>query len=716
MMRRQVGISSVVRAVGAGWLVLAGLVGLGCGPGSDGDDTVTITAALVSSQDVLGFEVLDAWTPSSGSEALTTTHTQGASAYALTAPVNFTNIVGAPIDSAAPSLQGISATGSGLALDMVIPTQQPNPSFIGSVQLLVNAPSRGLFNRFLGQVELTGLPRGSFQTLRFPVSDSVRTALRNATFSDLTFTVALNAPSGATGTYVFDNLRVTATNNAEFKLTPTPAVVTAAQGATAQSTVAIARTSFASSVSFAASGLPAGVTASFSPASTTGTSSVVTFTAAATAAIGTATVMITGTGGGLARTATIGLTVSPGPTFTLAATPATVAVVPGATAGSTIAVSRQNGFTAAVAFGASGLPAGVTATFAPASTTGNTSTVTFAATADAAPASTTVTITGTGGGLTRITSVALTVTAPPGDFALSSAAASLAVTQGGAVSADVAVLRIDGFPSTISFAASGLPTGVTASFAPASTSGDLTTLTLTALATAAVGPVTVTITGTGGGLTRTTTLALLVNEAVAGDFAISASPVGFGLFPGDTGTSIISIDRFGFPGVVSLAASGVPGGVTATFAPASTAGDVSTLTLVVSTTAPAGAATLTITGTGGGLTRTTTINLLVSELPPGDFALSASPAGFSIPAGGDATSAVTIDRIGFTGAVTFSVIGLPAGVTAAFTPGTTTGDTTSLTLSAAPDAVSSSTTITVVGTGGGELTRTVTLALAVTGG
>ncbi len=711
-MRRQVGISSVVRA---GWLVLAGLVGLGCGPGSDEDDTVTMTAALVSSQDVLGFEVLDAWTPSSGTEALTTTHTQGASAYALTAPVNFTNIVGAPIDNAAPSLQGISAAGSGLALDMVIPTQQPNPSFIGSVQLLVNSPSRGLFNRFLGQVELTGLPRGSFQTLRFPVSDAVRTALRNATFSDLTFTVALNAPAGATGTYVFDNLRVTATSNAEFRLTPTPAAVTAAQGASAQSTLAITRTSFASAVSFAASGLPAGVTASFSPASTTGASSVVTFTAAATAATGTTTVTITGTGGGLARTATIGLTVSPGPTFTLTATPATVAVVPGATAGSTIAISRQNGFAAAVGFGASGLPAGVTATFAPASTTGNTSTVTFAATADAAATGATVTITGTGGGLTRTTSIALTVTPPPGDFTLASAAASLAVTQGGAVSADVGVLRIDGFPSTISFAASGLPNGVSASFAPAATSGDLTTLTLTALATAAVGPVTVSVTGTGGGLTRTTTIALLVSEAVAGDFAISASPVGFGLFPGDTGTSTISIDRFGFPGVVSLAASGVPAGVTATFAPASTTGDVATLTLAVATTAPAGAATLTITGTGGGLTRTTTINLLVNELPPGDFALSASPAGFSIPAGGDATSVVTIDRIGFAGAVTFSVTGLPAGVTATFTPGVTTGDNTSLTLSAAPDAVPSSTTITVVGNGGVELTRTVTIALTVTG-
>ena len=41
---------------------------------------------------------------------------------------------------------------------MVIPTQQPNQFFFGSVQLSANAPSRNVFNQFLAQVELTGLP------------------------------------------------------------------------------------------------------------------------------------------------------------------------------------------------------------------------------------------------------------------------------------------------------------------------------------------------------------------------------------------------------------------------------------------------------------------------------------------------------------------------------------------------------------------------------
>ena len=417
-------------------LVLAG----DCGTNQDDGATQTVSAAF-SAQDVLGFESLDAWTPSSGTEALTTTHTQGAFAYALTAPVNFTNIVGAAIDNTTPNLQGLTTAGSSLALDMVIPTQQPNQFFFGSVQLLVSVPSRNVNNLFIAQVELTGLPLGSFQTLRFAVPDSLRNSLRGATFNDLSFTVALNAPSGATGTYIFDNLRAVAANNAEFSLTPSPAAVTVVQGATAQSTIAVARVGgFAAGVALTATGLPTGVTATFNPATATGASSVVTFSAAAGAALGPATVTITGTGGGLSRTATIALTVAPAPNFTLAASPAALTVVQGATAQSTITIARQNGFSAAVALSATGLPAGVTAAFNPASTAGASSVVTFTAAANAAPGTATVTITGTGGGLTRTTTIALTVAAAA-NFTLAASPASVTVVQGATAQITVTITR-----------------------------------------------------------------------------------------------------------------------------------------------------------------------------------------------------------------------------------------------------------------------------------
>src|SRR6185295_8581628 len=85
--------------------------------------------------------------------------------------------------------------------------------------------------------------------------------------------------------------------------------------------------------------------------------------------------------------------------------------------------------------------------------------------------------------------------------------------------------------------ATGLPSGVTASFAPASVTppanGSVTsTLTLNAASTATTGTTSITITGTVGTTTRSTTLSLTVNPAggggaeliVNGGFEGSASP------------------------------------------------------------------------------------------------------------------------------------------------------------------------------------------------
>src|SRR5690349_7755079 len=99
-----------------------------CGTTPDASDT-TARVAAITSQDVMGFEAPAAFTASSGTVASTAMRTQGAAAYALTAPVNFTTLVSQPIDSATPSLAGVSNTGSSFALDLLLPTQQPNQFF-----------------------------------------------------------------------------------------------------------------------------------------------------------------------------------------------------------------------------------------------------------------------------------------------------------------------------------------------------------------------------------------------------------------------------------------------------------------------------------------------------------------------------------------------------------------------------------------------------------
>ena len=118
-------------------------------------------------------------------------------------------------------------------------------------------------------------------------------------------------------------------------------------------------------------GLPTGVTASFSPTSTTGNTTTLTLAASATATLG-------------ARDrdrhrhrrrphahdADRADRDSAAADFSLSATPASLTVARGASGASTITITRTGGFTGSVAFTASGLPTGVTAAFNPTSTTG----------------------------------------------------------------------------------------------------------------------------------------------------------------------------------------------------------------------------------------------------------------------------------------------------------------------------------------------------------
>ncbi len=114
-----------------------------------------------------------------------------------------------------------------------------------------------------------------------------------------------------------------------FALSVNPASVSVNRGASTTAAVTITRTGgFTAAVTLGATGLPAGVTAAFGPVSPAGASTV-TLSAASTAALGSASLTITGSGGGLMRTAPLSLTVTtpgggPGP-----ATPTAVVAASG---------------------------------------------------------------------------------------------------------------------------------------------------------------------------------------------------------------------------------------------------------------------------------------------------------------------------------------------------------------------------------------------------
>lgn len=109
-----------------------------------------------------------------------------------------------------------------------------------------------------------------------------------------------------------------------------------------------------------------------------------------------------------------------------------------------------------------------------------------------------------------------------GDFSLTTSSTSVSLPQGRMVTTRVVVMPRGKLDRDVQLSASGLPQGVTASFAPSSTAG-ASTMTLTAAAAIAPGTSTVEITGTSGKLSRTATVAVSVTPVAAGTVPVDLS-------------------------------------------------------------------------------------------------------------------------------------------------------------------------------------------------
>lgn len=348
--------------------------------------------------------------------------------------------------------------------------------------------------------------------------------------------------------------------------------------------------------------------------------------------------------------------------FTLSSSPGALTITSGSSTTSTITVTAVNGFSGPVALSLANLPTEVTAAFSPTTTSGtSTLTLTASSTAKAEPA--TITITGTSGSLTTSITMALTVNAAPG-FTLTPSSSQLSLAQGGSTSSTITVTSSNGFSDSVALSLANLPTGVTAAFSPNPATGT-STLTLMAGASAVTGKVPVTITGTSGNLSATTSLSLTVTAPP--DFSISPSPSSLTVNQGSSGTSIVTVTNAnGFSNAVTLAASGLPTGVTASFSPNPATG-ISTLTLAASATAPLGSANVTITGTSGSLSHNATLALTVNAMPTFSLGLSTKSltVGKSTPG---IMQAMLSSTQGYQGTIKLSCTGLPNGTSCSFSP------------------------------------------------
>jgi uncharacterized membrane protein len=247
-------------------------------------------------------------------------------------------------------------------------------------------------------------------------------------------------------------------------------------GSTTVTVRATAVNGFNSTIALGVAGLPAGVSAGFSPSSLAapGTgSSTLTLNAATTARTGTYNIRIIASGGGLSAALPLAITVAPPPNFVLSESVKSVSVQQGASTTVNLSIAVSGGFNSDVTLALSNLATGVTATLSPGTLVApGSGTCVLALTIDPnAPIGGQIaTITATGGGISKTLPLAVTV-APPPSFELKESAVAVNLAQGLAASIVLTVSGTNGFNSPVALSVGGLPAGVTATFSAATVPG-----------------------------------------------------------------------------------------------------------------------------------------------------------------------------------------------------------------------------------------------------
>jgi hypothetical protein len=310
---------------------------------------------------------------------------------------------------------------------------------------------------------------------------------------------------------------------ADFRLAATPATQKVSVGAsTNYSITSTAFDGFTGLVNLSVSGVPANATASFTanPISGAGGSSTLTIATGASTTPGSYSLIITGTSGTITTHVPITLVVQD---FSLSVNPASATVnAPGSIAYTiTTAGLNGTGFSPNIVPTITGLPTGSSFTLSQNPIPGaSTSILTITVPAVALAGNYPLNLSATSGSLTHSTQVNLTVTAP--DFSISATPTTQTVTAGGNATYTVSTSPLNGFTGSVALGTSGLPTGATASFSPASISGSASsTLTVSTSSSTPPATYTVTVTGINGSIVHSTAVLLAVNAAT-GSVSITA--------------------------------------------------------------------------------------------------------------------------------------------------------------------------------------------------
>jgi trimeric autotransporter adhesin len=203
----------------------------------------------------------------------------------------------------------------------------------------------------------------------------------------------------------------------------------------------------------------------------------------------------------------------------------------------------------------------------------------------------------------------------------------------------------------------------------------------------------------------------------SGTITIGLSPTSATVQQGGSQDVTATLTRGGgFTGTVGLSVTGAPTGVTATASNVTTVGLVTTATVTLSVDAAVAPGTypLVVHGTGLGVAEATTTFPLTVTSPTPAYVIIVSNTP-TIAQGTSGPVNIALVRQNFTGNVTLSLEGNPAGITGTFVPNPVTANTSLLTVSVASTVAPGTYNMMVRGTS--TLTdRTQTISILVTAG
>ncbi|WP_148681251.1 InlB B-repeat-containing protein [Candidatus Nitrososphaera gargensis] len=408
----------------------------------------------------------------------------------------------------------------------------------------------------------------------------------------------------------------------DFAIAVAPDSLIVEQGKTGTASITVSPLNdFSDAVFLSASGLPHGTSYLIKPSSGN-----LPYTSTLTVQVGSATptgvytITITGddkNGGVHSATLTLQVNAASNQDFTLSVSSKTVTLQRGSSAATnSVTVSPVNGYDKTVTLETSGFPAGVTYSYNPLGAKPLfTSTLTMGSAANTPAGTYVITVKGSDDtGKVHSDTFTLQITAQP-DFDLSVNPSSLNLQSGGSGSSLVSVTSLNGYPGQVSLSLSGLPSGATATFSKPSGNPSFTSVLDINAGTANPGTYNLIVTGTGSidGKTKSAQLTLAIQET-SFDFSLVLDSSNVDVQQGGSGSNTVTISPInGYNKIVSLSASGIPSGVSASFSPQSgVPAFTSTMSISASTSAAPGSYPVTVQAQGeDGKTHSTTFTLKV---------------------------------------------------------------------------------------------------------